>query len=168
MPNEWRMFMKPTTSLAAFFAVFAFIFPSLTNAQIGSPPEAAFGAHGLALGKSAVASPHDALSSSWNPAGITRLEKSTATGFFSKLPFISTAILSSYGLVIPTRKFGSFGVSFFHFGIGGIIARDVNGEATGTLSFKQDHLLFTYGRTFANNLAVGFTVKFVGPVDGRI
>jgi hypothetical protein len=108
-----------------------------------------------------VASPHDALSSSWNPASIAGLENKTATVFFSKPPFIADAILSSYGLVIPTRKFGSFGVSFFHVGIGGIIARDINGDATGTFPYKHDHLLFTYGRTFANNLATGFNVKFV-------
>lgn len=153
--------MKTTNGLAVSLAVLAFIFPSLMNAQIGSLPEAALGAHSLALGKSAVVSPHDALSSSWNPAGIAGLEKNTATVFFSKLPFMNDAILSSYGLVIPTRKFGNFGVSFFHCGIGGIIGRDVNGEATGTISLKQDHLLFTYGRTFANNLAAGFNMKFV-------
>lgn len=153
--------MNTPKYLAALEVILAFIFPVLTKAQIGSVPEAAFGAHGLALGKSAVASPHDALSSSWNPAGITGLEKKTATVFFSKLPFSNDAIQSSYGLVIPTRQYGHFGVSFFHVGIGGIIGRDVNGEATGTTSFKQDHLLFTYGRTFANNLAAGFNVKFV-------
>ncbi|MGH7453523.1 MAG: hypothetical protein ACRENG_19395, partial [bacterium] len=148
--------MNTSKYLAASFAVLAFILPSLTNAQIGSLPEAAFGAHGLALGKSAVASPHDALSSSWNPASIAGLEKKTSTVFFSKLPFINDAIQSSYGLVIPTRKYGHFGVSFFQFGIGGIIGRDVNGEATGTISFKHDHLLITYGRTFADALAARF------------
>ncbi|MGH7599161.1 MAG: PorV/PorQ family protein [bacterium] len=153
--------MKPTVSLAASLAILAFVCPSPTNAQIGSVPEAAFGAHSLALGRSAVASPHDALSSSWNPASITGLEKKTATVFLSKLPFISDAILSSYGLVIPTQKYGSFGVSFFHFGVGGITARDNDGQAIGTFSSKHDHLLFTYGRTFANALAVGFNVKFV-------
>lgn len=107
--------MKTTNGLAVSLAVLAFIFPSLMNAQIGSQPEAALGAHSLALGKSAVVSPHDALSSSWNPAGITGLEKNTVTVFFSKPPFINDAIQSSYGLIIPTRQYGNFGVSFFHF-----------------------------------------------------
>lgn len=153
--------MKTANCIAVFFAVLAFIFPSLTNAQIGSLPEAAFGAHGLALGKSAVASPHDALSGSWNPASITGLKKSTATVFFSRLPFPNDAILSSYGLVIPTRKYGYFGVSFFHLGFGGIFTRDELGQTTGKISYKNNHLLFTYGRAFSNALAVGFNVKFV-------
>lgn len=155
------MFINTPKYLAAFFALRAFIFPSLTNAQIGSLPEAAFGAHGLALGKSALASPHDAVSSSWNPASITGLEKKTATLFLSELSFINDAIQSSYGFVTPMRKYGSFGASFFYLGIDAIIARDVNGEATGTASFKQEHLLFTYGRNFTNALAAGVNVKFV-------
>ncbi len=153
--------MKTTICLTTSLVILAFVFPSVTHAQIGSLPEAAFGAHGLALGKNAVASPHDALSNSWNPAGITGLEKNTATVFFSKLPFTNDAIQSSYGLVIPTRKYGYFGASFFHLGIGGVITRAQIGETIGTTSFKQDHLLFTYGRTFANTLAVGVNVKFV-------
>ena len=74
--------MNAPKYLAAFFAALVFILPSLTNAQIGSQPEAAFGARGLALGKIAMASPHDALSSSWNPAGIAGLEKNMVTVFY--------------------------------------------------------------------------------------
>jgi hypothetical protein len=62
--------MKRSAGLIKSLMITALAFAASAPAQIGSLPETAFGAHGLALGRSAMASSHDALSGSWNPASI--------------------------------------------------------------------------------------------------
>ncbi len=152
--------MEKFTYLMGCLMVILFFQASLTSAQTGSLPEAGFGAHGLSLGRSAIASPHDALSNSWNPASMTRLEKITITAFYSRL--LSDALSSNVGIVMPTYRYGYFGVSFFQTRIKEINIRNISGQKSGEyLSYKNNHLLFIYGRNFSNAVAAGFSLKFV-------
>ena len=116
--------MKTVTRLTAALIVLLFCSPIVTVAQIGSPPEALFGAQGLSLGRSAILSPHDALAVSWNPAGITALQRVTVSVASGSL-LTDDASHTSVGFVIPTRRFGHFGVSFFQIMLG-ILARDAD------------------------------------------
>jgi hypothetical protein len=134
-------------------------FPAVTPAQVGSMPEALFGAHGLSLGRSAVISAHEALSASWNPAGITTFKRIIASAAFINSP-VADAAHSSFGIVIPTKRYGNFGVSFFHIGIG-FVARDENGSIIGDASAQHNHLLLTYGRHLSKAISIGLNVKFV-------
>lgn len=139
--------------------LFLFFYPSLAHTQIGSIPEVGFGSRGLSLGHSSTSSSHDALSISWNPASVAKLKKITATVFYSKFNF--DVVNSSYGIVIPSRRYGNFGFSFFRIDIDEITLRDEVGETQKKGSYRHSHLLFTYGRDLLERLAIGLNVKFV-------
>jgi hypothetical protein len=151
--------MLPAGRFVAVFAASILGFPISTLAQIGSTPEALFGAQGLALGRSAVIAPHDALAFSWNPAGITAMKRMTASAAWGSL-VAAGASHTAFGLVIPTNRYGHLGVSFFQTRIG-FTRRDDVGQEIGKGTDSQRHLLFTYGKNFSAAFAVGVNVKFV-------
>lgn len=151
--------MLTTARFAAFIATIILGFSISSFAQIGSMPEALFGAQSLSLGRSAVITPHDALAVSWNPAGITTLQRVTVSVASGSLPTVN-ASHTSLGFVIPTRRFGHFGVSFFQLRIG-FTQRDDTGQEVGEDTITDRHLLFTYGKNFSEVLALGVNVKFV-------
>lgn len=151
--------MKTFNRILNRVIVFLFFYPSFAHTQIGSIPEVGFGSRGLSLGHSAMSSSHDALAISWNPAGVATLKKITATVFYSKFNF--DAVNSSYGIVIPSRRYGNFGFSFFRIDVDGITLRDKFGEPLKKGSYLYNHLLFSYGRNLLEVFAIGLNVKFV-------
>lgn len=149
---------------ARFFGILAatiiWIFPISSFAQIGSMPETLFGAQSLALGRSALITPYDALAMSWNPAGVTALQRVTASVAFGSLPANDDSH-TSMGFVIPTRRLGYFGVSFFQTRIS-FTRRGDTGQELGNANDTQRQLLFTYGKNFSAAFAIGINVKFIG------
>lgn len=129
------------------------------NAQQGSIPEYAMGARAYAMGRIALLSFSDAIHISMNPSSICDAQKFTASIFYSK--YNSNTTNSSYGIVYPTKNYGYFGLSYFHFAVNGIEKRDQHNVILGEFSFNQNHLLLMYGRNITNKLSFGFNAKFV-------
>jgi hypothetical protein len=57
----------------------------------------------------------------YNPASASTLQKSTASFYYSELPFGGAT--TSFGVILPSTKHGVFfGLSLFHLGVGDIDA----------------------------------------------
>lgn len=151
--------LKTVRFFVILAAIIIWIFPISSFAQISSMPETLFGAQGLALGRSALITPYDALAVSWNPAGIAALPRITASVAFGSM-LVNDGSHTSIGFAIPSRRFGHFGVSFFQTRIG-FARRDEIGREIGKGSDRQRHLLLTYGKSFSAAFAGGINVKFV-------
>jgi len=128
-------------------------------AQQGSIPEYAMGARAYAMGQIALLSFSDAVHVSMNPSSICDAQKISASIFYSK--YNSNTSNSSYGIVYPTRHYGFFGISYFHYSIKGIEQRDEHNDLAGKFSFNQNHFLLMYGQNMTSKLAVGVNAKFV-------
>ncbi len=147
--------MKLQTFLT--FALLLIAFES--RGQTGSLPEFAYGARGLALGQSAMASTRDALATAWNPASASSMERFTTT--FAHVGLAARADLYGLGTVLPFRRFGTWGVSYFRLINPDISLSDESGSFIGKTTFKQEHLLLTYGRELSRSLTIGANAKFV-------
>ncbi|MGH7496064.1 MAG: hypothetical protein ACREOO_27230 [bacterium] len=127
-------------------------------AQSGLLPEFAMGTRSLALGLTATTSFSDPLATSSNPANASNAKRITGSLFYSKLEY--GALNTSFGIILPTAKYGAYGVSYFQYSFDYFFL-DENGNATGTETFSQRHLRFTHARKIFQSLTIGFNAKFV-------
>lgn len=144
--------------LIAIFIILCFTNTNLYS-QIISFPENAMGTRCYAMGKIASASYSDAVAVSINPSNIIGAERINASIFYSK--FSSNAKNTSFGMVFPTKKLGTFGLSNFVISIDDFSTVDTNNTLIDTFCLKQNHFLLSYGRNFQNNFSLGFNAKFV-------
>jgi hypothetical protein len=130
-----------------------------TQAQQGSLSENAMGAESYAMGQTALLSFSDALHVSNSPASIADARHASVGIFY--LTSSVDAVNWSAGIVFPTERYGSFGVSYFNFTDDGLMMSDENGIVREKYSFEQRHLLLSYGRNISDKFSAGLNAKFV-------
>lgn len=137
-------------------------FSSQAIAQLESPFQ--YGSHFLRMGNTGVAlSGHSSIL--YNPAGITALE-STSFSFDGAQLYNNSGLLHFHAAaVLPSKKFGTFGVRIQRYGLEGFNYQNysltyarplfVNLKVAATFNFFQFQI-DNYGNTFEPNMEIGF------------
>lgn len=116
------------------------------------------------MGQCAMLSFSEAVHVSNNPASISNAEHITLSYFYTEL--LERSSNPGYGLVMPTNRYGVFGVSLFQLKSGELRSRDENGTETGTFTAEKNHLLLSYGQYINDKFSFGFNAKFVSESVG--
>ena len=107
----------------------------------------AFGAgnRALALGGAYTAVAADASALFWNPAGLGSVSRRELQFAAATLQFDATEAFAA--VAVPSWKWGTLGLSLWHFGIGGIEGRDDRNAPTGgDLADSENEITLGWGR----------------------
>jgi hypothetical protein len=130
--------------------LFAFFNPVFSSESYS---ELAIGSKAFALGQSATISYSGILHAINNPASLA-LTETRDLGIFYNMPFQNSRNFST-GISIPIQNYGVLGFSYYYFLL------DVNtSEDEGSLVFKQDEYVISYGLDFADNFIFGINAKW--------
>jgi hypothetical protein len=135
--------------------------PARAAEDAGTQSVFAYGAgnRALGMGNAFVASADDASALIWNPAGLGRLTRAEFQATQSM--DLGLGFTESYAaFALPSWRWGAAGVSFRHFGVGGIERRDDrNVLLDSELSDSEMELALGYGRALGEAWDVGGAVK---------
>jgi len=118
---------------------------------------APIGARHVGLAGAVTASQADAEGVLWNPASVAALGASTA--FFHAANDFGSAS-QVLGFLWSWRR-ATFGLSYYHFDLGTIEARDAANEDLGTIELDDEALIATAGYTLGENLDLGLNYKLL-------
>ncbi len=114
------------------------------------------GARALAMGGAYVAVTNDATAGYWNPAGLSEIEKVSATGMVAAN--MSEDRKYNYLAVAGKFNFGSLGFSWLNSGTSDLAGYRPDASPTGDFNFNDHVFLFSYGNAL-EKLQVGFNLK---------
>lgn len=117
------------------------------------------GAEAIGMGESHVAFAHNLFASYWNPAGLSLMQRAQL-GFMHNSWFegINHEFI---GYVHPLGTLGVVATSFSYLSFGELERRDASGELKGNFRPYDLALVFSYGRKFTSDLAMGVNLKFL-------
>ena len=117
------------------------------------------GAEAIGMGESHVAFAHNLFASYWNPAGLSLMQRAQL-GFMHNSWFegINHEFI---GYVHPLGTLGVVATSFSYLSFGELERRDASGELKGNFRPYDLALVFSYGRKFTSDLAMGVNMKFL-------
>ena len=134
-------------ALAALAAALAQLPPARAAEDAGTQSVFAHGAgnRASAMGAAFVAAADDASAIVWNPAGLGRVSRAELQAVQSG--DLGLGMSESYAaLALPSWRWGTAGVSFRHFGVGGIERRDARDVLLADdLSDSEFELALGYG-----------------------
>lgn len=117
------------------------------------------GARALGLGRAFSAISNDASAAYWNPAGLGVLRSKELMGMYSML---SMERQHNYvAMALPTRSFGTFGVSWINLNVGDIEGRDWMGRLTDSFSNSQNAYFVSWGIPIYESIHIGCTAKYI-------
>jgi hypothetical protein len=110
----------------------------------------------IAMGKTFTGLADDQEAAYYNPAGLVQLMSHNIKSSYLSLLGTSAGYL---GYALPTKRFGSLGVSFVYQGSPDIVSYTANGAEAGIYSFYQYCFLFSYAYQPLRMLGLGLNVK---------
>ena len=127
--------------------------------QAGAFLRLGVGARALGLGRAFSAISNDASAAYWNPAGLGVLRSNELMGMYSML---SMERQHNYlAMALPTRSFGTFGVSWINVNVGDIEGRDWMGRLTDSFSNSQNAYFVSWGIPINESIHIGCTAKYI-------
>jgi len=159
--NSVGFLIQWAISLFLFFA--SLFHPAEVAAQAGRYAGAYLqtgaGVRPLGLGGAFVAAANDVTAGYWNPAGLSQIAEPQFIGMYSLL-----SLDRRYNYAAAAYPFGSAGtvsLSWIHYGVGNITARDQTGAVTGEFSNRENAILISYGKSLPENFAIGGSLKLL-------
>ncbi|MCD6161061.1 MAG: tetratricopeptide repeat protein [candidate division Zixibacteria bacterium] len=135
------------TYLTCIILAFGCSFAS-DDAGTQSPFSMGTGARELSLGGSNLAISDNTTAPYWNPSRLTRADRISLGGFYSRL-YDSDVAYQYMGFVFPTLDYGSFGLGIFRLGINGIEKRDVHNFLKGYIQDERLGFYLAYGKAIS-------------------
>ena len=128
------------------------------DAGIRSVFSAGAGNRALALGSAYAAIADDPSAMVWNPGGLGLVSRQMLAASYSSLYLGFSEQYAAW--VLPSWRFGTFGVCFQQFSVDGIEVRDDrNFRVGGDAAESQTQLSFAYGRRFGTDWSLGTALK---------
>lgn len=117
------------------------------------------GARSFAMGGAVTALKGSGEAVIWNPAGVASLERKRLLFNHAENAFdTSTDILA---LIWPTKKLGTFGVTYYLVDFGNLDNTDDQGRVQGSINFRNQEFLLTYARNVLGGLDLGVNYKLI-------
>jgi len=133
------------------------------NRQDGGQPgqfmQAAAGARPLSMGGAFSAIADDANAPFWNASGLAQLQRYDLVTYYSKLG--DDASIGAGALAVPTRRFGTFGISAVSLRSGSFKRRDAQNRDLGSFNNKASAYLISQAFNLNTRFAAGYTFKAI-------
>jgi len=150
------------TALLTFIFTFNFLLLTFCFAQEGGVPGAllnyGMSPRTIALGKAFTGLADDQEAIYYNPAGLTQLLTQTVKASYLSL---YGSQLGYVGYAIPTRKFGSLGLSLIYFTSRDIDAKDEFISSHAPFDFTQNCFIFSYAFQPVKPIGFGINLKLM-------
>jgi hypothetical protein len=170
MTTKWckEITVKRTLRSMACLALAASLLVTAGHAQVSKVGTTAakflsipIGARALGMGGAFVAVANDASAMYWNPAGLSKMERSEV--LFSHAKWVADINLSYGGIVIPSGELGTLGLNFTSLSMGEM-ERTTEEQPDGTgqmFSAGSFAVGVTYARSLTDWFSIGFNAKYV-------
>jgi hypothetical protein len=112
----------------------------------------------LAMGKAFCGLADDAEAAYFNPAGLVQLNSQNVKLAHSML---IESRMEYLAYAMPTRSYGSFGLTVLNFGSEGLDSRDVNNNEYGSSAYAENAIIFSYAYAPWHWLGAGANLKVV-------
>lgn len=116
------------------------------------------GARALSMGGAFTGVSDDASAIFWNPAGISKLEKTEIISMYSLLS-LERSLNTICG--VYRMSYGSFGLSIINSGVTGIKGYDENQTFTGDFNYQSNTVFISYANSIQENLSMGGNLKVI-------
>jgi hypothetical protein len=112
----------------------------------------------LAMGNAFCGLADDAEAAYFNPAGLVQLNSQNIKMAHSML---IESRMEYLAYAMPTRAYGSFGLTVLNFGSEGLDSRDVNNNPYGSVAYEENAIMFSYAYAPWHWLGAGANLKVV-------
>ena len=128
------------------------------------------GARPSAMGEASVSLHSDVTAAYSNPAGLAKIKRIQCGAMYSEA--VKDAFLNFFGLAVPVKGLGTYGVSGVLLLIDPIPATDDSGKTLGNVKWSDWAVTLSYGKEVIRNLSFGLGFKVIqrkesDPIFGR-
>ncbi len=119
------------------------------------------GSRANGMGDAFTALADDGTAMYWNPAGVANLDRMEIVSNYCR--WIADINLMYFGLILPYRQFGTFGINATHLAAGEMeVTTEINPEGTGEFFNSGSYAIgFTYAKTLTDRFSVGGNLKYI-------
>jgi hypothetical protein len=139
-----------------------FLLPTFLHAQDGGVPGTLLNygmtPRSIAMGKAFTGLADDQEAIYYNPAGLTQLLSHNIKSSYLSLFGTQVGYL---GYALPTKKFGSLGLSVIYHGSGDVDSWDANANPHSAFKFTQNYFVFSYAYQMARAIGIGANIKLM-------
>jgi len=111
------------------------------------------------MGEASVSLHSDVTAAYWNPAGLAKIKRVQCGAMYSEA--VKDAFLNFFGLAVPVKGLGTYGVSGVLLLIDPIPATDDSGKTLGNVKWSDWAVTLSYGKEVIRNLSFGLGFRVV-------